>query len=44
MPRKKVKGKKGKGYDVEALLKYDGPRIEGLSFKVSIRVLKYSNS
>jgi hypothetical protein len=35
--RRKGKGKKGQGedYDMEALLKYDGPRIEGLSFKVS---------
>jgi hypothetical protein len=37
-PRKKIKGKKpkGKDYDMESLLKYDGPRIEGLSFKVCL--------
>jgi len=36
MSRKKVKGRKSKGieHDMEALLKYDGPKIEGLSFKV----------
>lgn len=42
-PRKKVKGKRSKSggaYDLDALLKYDGPRIEGLSFKVYISLTK----
>jgi hypothetical protein len=38
-PKKRAKGgkkNKEKVFDVETLLKYDGPRIEGLSFKVCL--------